>query len=351
MVFCPMRILPCEPNMLACAQPLHAWFHVEPREEEDRPTPPIFEYEGSDGEAGPCIFLYWSLALMLLVTSTLTLFADDRSVFGDSVVGEGASIRSHDGKRMITYSNTDLVRAGLSSPAREGTADSDHPLGTRSEILAELQGVAAITDVQTKKQITKRIVRTDQLILQLLPEEAAHRGDDDKDQVTLFARKEVNIQFDKRPGQNTFGNLRVRRGDAVSPRLDEHDHNPAAIYYGARSLALDSSVYHDGYQMKFRHHLRMHCCKLHNCTLIFAALRHHDFALMEHLCKQIKDSEDIDTENIYGDTALTLACRMGKLNFVELLVQHAADINKETSNGRTGKVLERVLIWVFGAFS
>ena len=104
----------------------------------------------------------------------------------------------------------------------------------------------------------------------------------------------------------------------------------------AKSLSSDSSVYREGFQLKFHSHLRMHVCTLHKQSMVFSALRHNDFALMEHISKQIKDSEDIDFENIYGDTALTLACRMGKLNFIELLVQHSADINKETSNGRTG---------------
>jgi ankyrin repeat protein len=264
---------------------------------------------------------------MLLTTDNdpvhLSTLSGEQSMFGDSVALDGTSIASHDGKRLVTYTDVDLVRAGLSSP--------DHHLHTRSEILGELQAVQAITGVQSTRQIAKRIVKTDRLIRELVPEHTPRANENN--QVTLFAAKEVNIQFDKRGG-NTFENMRVRRGDMVSPRVEEGDHNP--VYFAARSLASDSSVYHDGFQMKFHHHLRMHTCKLHSCTLIFAALRHHDFALMEHLCKQIKDSADIDIENIYGDTALTLACRLGKLNFIELLVQHAADINKETSNGRTG---------------
>lgn len=255
-------------------------------------------------------------------------YAGDQSLYGDSVRSgalEGTTVLSRDGKRMVTYSDVDLARAGLSSPG--------HELHTRSQILDELKKTAAITEVQTKRQIAKRIAKTDRLIRELVPGEMPKV--DENQQVTLFAAKEVNIQFNSKGGGNLFDNMRVRRGDAVSPRFQE-GHNNNAVYFGARSLASDSSVYHDGYQMKFHHHLRMHTCKLHNCTLVFAALRHNDFALMEHLCKQIQDSADIDIENIFGDTALTLACRMGKLNFIELLVQHAADINKETSNGRTG---------------
>lgn len=264
------------------------------------------------------------------MSSLLSPAYADQSAYGDSVASaapvDTTSVVSRDGKRVIQFSDIDLARAGLASP--------DHKLHTRSEILDELHATDAIVDIQSKRQIAKRIAKTDRLIRELVPDRPSDFSEDGK-QVTLMAGKEVNIQFNKKG--TLFESLRVQRGEQVSPRVEEGDSNP--IYRGARSLASDSSVYHDGFQMKFHHHLRMHTCKLHHSTLIFSALRHHDFALMEQLCKQIKDSEDIDVENIYGDTALTLACRMGKLNFIELLVQHAADINKETSNGRTGKLM------------
>lgn len=49
MVFCPMRILPCEPGMHACDMPLHQWFHVEPRVHHPLPVASIFDND-SDGE-------------------------------------------------------------------------------------------------------------------------------------------------------------------------------------------------------------------------------------------------------------------------------------------------------------
>lgn len=278
-----------------------------------------------------------NLSYFLIVVLT------EPSEYGEAVVDTNSvntsTILSRDGKTIVKFSDVDLARAGLASPE------------DRRRHKVQLLDTAAIDDKpQSRAQIARRIAKTDQIIRSVLPEETPRADDAPK---TLFAAKEINIQFDKKG--TLFQSLRVQKADKVSPRAGPDDHN--AIYMGARSLASNSSVYHDGFQMKFHHHLRMHVCTLHRASMVFSALRHNDFALMEHVSKQIKDSEDIDFENIYGDTALTLACRMGKLNFIELLVEHAADINMETSNGRTGtmlniifvtRVLESILLLFFG---
>lgn len=64
--------------------------------------------------------------------------------------------------------------------------------------------------------------------------------------------------------------------------------------------------------------------------------RYDEIELVEWIVWQTKQSEDIDIENIYGDTALIIACKLGKLDMMQLLIQHGADINKETSCGKTG---------------
>lgn len=46
MIFCPMRILPCEPNMHACNRPLHAWFHIEERKYDEHTLPQFGEDDG-----------------------------------------------------------------------------------------------------------------------------------------------------------------------------------------------------------------------------------------------------------------------------------------------------------------
>lgn len=99
----------------------------------------------------------------------------------------------------------------------------------------------------------------------------------------------------------------------------------------------ESSIYMDGAGMKFREQLRMLACEHHKMTLFMATVKYDDYELAELLIKQVRECEDIDLENKFGDTALTLACRMGKVEFVQLFLHHGADINKETSNGRTGE--------------
>lgn len=257
-------------------------------------------------------------------------FLLDESMYGDSVLMDSSvngtsTIISQDGKNMITYSDADLVRAGL--------ADPEHRVHVKAQgrVPLELEDESVELDAkpQSAAQIAKRVAATNRVMDGLVPTHIP--GFDERHQVTLFESTQVNIQFNKRDGKNIFHSMQVKAKGAVSPRGDGN-----AVYVKQGSLASNSSVYREGFQMKFHHHLRMHTCLLHGQSMIFSAIRHNDFALMEAICKQIKDSEDIDYENIYGDTVLTLACRMGKLNFVELLVEHLADINKETSNGRTG---------------
>jgi ankyrin repeat protein len=99
--------------------------------------------------------------------------------------------------------------------------------------------------------------------------------------------------------------------------------------------------------------LRLCRCRRHGNTLLMSAVRFDDLLLAEFIIKRIQQANqthnanasaeegqganvtDIDIENGTGDTALTLACRLGKLRFVELLIQNGANVNMETSTGRT----------------
>jgi len=107
---------------------------------------------------------------------------------------------------------------------------------------------------------------------------------------------------------------------------NEADHDPSPTYL-------------DDQAMKFREQLYMESCARHNNSIMFASIRYDELILIEFIIHHVQESEAIDQENIYGDTCLTLACRLGKVEFVKLLVQHGADVNKETFNGRTGKLL------------
>jgi len=79
-------------------------------------------------------------------------------------------------------------------------------------------------------------------------------------------------------------------------------------------------------------------CERHHCTAMMSAIRYDEIDLVEWIVRQTKECDDIDIENIYGDTALIIAGKLGKLDMMQLLIQHGADINKETSSGKTALI-------------
>ena len=62
-----------------------------------------------------------------------------------------------------------------------------------------------------------------------------------------------------------------------------------------------------------------------------------EFLLAEFIIKATY-GQGINIENNYGNTALTIACRMGSIKFVELLVQNSANVDRETSTGTTALI-------------
>ena len=101
----------------------------------------------------------------------------------------------------------------------------------------------------------------------------------------------------------------------------------------------ETALYYNDHQMKIFEQLRLCTCPRHNCTVMMSAINYDDEPLVEWIIRQTIECPDIDIENIYGDTALIIASRLGKSRMVEMLVQHGADINKESTNGRTGEFL------------
>eukprot|EP01038_Epipyxis_sp_PR26KG_P005643 gene5643-7790_t len=120
--------------------------------------------------------------------------------------------------------------------------------------------------------------------------------------------------------------------------------NSTSLHQLSNSLTLNNtggtstSIYYDGNQMKLHNELRMFTCAKHNMTLLMTSIKIGEFGLTEYILKQSLEYEDVDIENIYGDTALTIACRLGKHDFVEILIHHGADVNKETSHGKTALI-------------
>ena len=77
-------------------------------------------------------------------------------------------------------------------------------------------------------------------------------------------------------------------------------------------------------RLEFRPKLRLLQCAQHGSTALMAAIRQEDIRLVSNILKRTKcPVEDLDIENKVGDTALTLACRYGRLECVRLLLGKA----------------------------
>ena len=290
------------------------------------------------------MYTYIPLPHFLTNTFLLLYFNFNLAVsYGDTVeeedeqLGDTTTILpSHDGKRLVSYTDTDLARAGLHSPnhqQQQHTTTNNNTninLHKHEKILNILEKNKNITGIQNKKQILKRIQKTNAIIEELLPFQESELPSTDQ-ALVLYNSNNINIKYNKK---STFlESIKITKN---KPNNTNNNTNNSVITNTTTNTTSNSSIYLDKHEMKFHPHLRLNYCHLHHSNLIFAAIRHNDFSLMLLLCKQIKDSDDIDKENIYGDTVLTLACRLGKLNFIELLIEHFADVNIETSNGRTG---------------
>ena len=75
----------------------------------------------------------------------------------------------------------------------------------------------------------------------------------------------------------------------------------------------------------------------HGITALMYAVRAAESPLLEHILR-LTQGVDIDLENNQADTALTMACKLGRLSFVELLLENGADVNLETEGGRTALI-------------
>jgi hypothetical protein len=82
-----------------------------------------------------------------------------------------------------------------------------------------------------------------------------------------------------------------------------------------------SAVFTRDLKMMMHYELRLGCCKRHQATIVMAAVQMDDFPLLHYLVRHCKESDDIDLENVYGETALVLAAKLGRYNFLELILQ------------------------------
>lgn len=80
--------------------------------------------------------------------------------------------------------------------------------------------------------------------------------------------------------------------------------------------------------------LRLYSCPHHGRNLLMYAVRYDEVHLAKWLIQKT-GGDDLDIQDRFGDTALTLACRMQRVEIVDLLMHHGADINMETYGGKT----------------
>ena len=113
-----------------------------------------------------------------------------------------------------------------------------------------------------------------------------------------------------------------------------HDGDGAGV---KTPLPKGTSIYFDNHCMYFHAGLRMRKCKRHSSTALMASVRQSEYPLAEFIIDSC-EGQDFELESATGETALTIACRQGKMKFVELLIQGGADINHETSTGKTALI-------------
>ena len=109
----------------------------------------------------------------------------------------------------------------------------------------------------------------------------------------------------------------------------------SASYYESNVERIEASTVSIEGRVEFQSKLRLHCCEKHRTTVLMAAVRHNDKDLLLSTLQHMADFADLDLENHLGDTALSLACRLRRADMVQLLIEHGADVNHESFNGRT----------------
>jgi ankyrin repeat protein len=95
-----------------------------------------------------------------------------------------------------------------------------------------------------------------------------------------------------------------------------------------------SSIVIQNNTITLRDELRLLACPSHGRNLLYYAIRFDEMPLLKFLIGKTR-GDDLDLQDRYGDTPLTLACRLQKVDFVHALVHYGADVNMETVTGKT----------------
>lgn len=279
--FCPMRFLTCETGMVCCNKRMHEWFYHDYNE--DAQTKPDMMKED-----------------------------DERSL---EVAGEDFTLRSQ--------SMTDSDFVASASEANPLTIEDDS-----TNYHADVSTVAS-----TAAEGFSIPYRTAEQLGELREPLGGPVGRESGD-VSLvgsdsIASSQQLVPRGKQPANrvifNESGSVVSGGGTTATPVED-------SVITGHASMT--SSVYFEDGRVLLKDRLRLIPCKRHQVTALMAAIRADEFALVEFVVRSTMGM-DLDMQSMFGDTALTLACRFQRYSMVELLIQNGADLNMETTAGRT----------------
>ena len=79
---------------------------------------------------------------------------------------------------------------------------------------------------------------------------------------------------------------------------------------------------------------RLVACDLHRSTGMSWAVLYHEVDVVHHLIT-LTGGDQTGIEDIWGNTPFTLACSLGHLDLVWLMLEHGGRVNVETSSGKT----------------
>lgn len=283
--FCPMRMMTCEPGMACCNKMMMEWYRSENRNE-----PSIVERvvnEDAPGSLGQPDAEFTDRSHSL--TDSDQIF--DNSHHSDSTV------------------NTQ-VAGDVSTIAH--TAIEGMSLVYRTEA------------VMDEHSLNKPLV-------------AFHGEGMESSQSTTSS-----YRLNPRGTQPAVPQLRGMGGDGGN-HGDNGDGSVANTVETIKTIdTSDSSIYMEDGKFYFRDRLRMVPCRRHGVTVLMAAVRANEFPLAEYAVRTTRGL-DLNVQSLFGDTALTIACRYGRYSMVELLIQNGCDLNMETTAGRTA-LLEAVKV-------
>lgn len=363
---CPLRQVTCEKGSQCCKQPLFLWF----KDKDYRLNRSAFNGETGNWEA---LSFGEDLSTMQSLTTSAESEGPSSLILGDDTYASnqlnGKEPHQH---RTQTYHPQDRIMSA-------GMPTSGYTIPYGGDDVSSVNSADDMSHVSTIPP-SDQIIHGDMSVLKssniesttlngtnqsMADTHGAVYQDIEGSGVFQYAHEDSNAQYDDSGMQTTDpesdlaskfaslgGNLHKVDDDlsmsqgvvAVSRQQTEQNFRDKMTRTGSKKMSTrssrdpmktpESSVLVQNGVICFKSSLTLSRCEKHQRTLLMYCIRFDDFVLANYILSQISENE-LDFENIYGDTALTLASRTNKLKFVELLVTHNVNVNRETDNGRT----------------